>query len=96
MKYISIERPSPYDNVISFDIFEYNDELTLDRQIFSIDVIKEIPLEQFKDKVKASYRVMTYNLRLEKEDIDFNELKKLINQECFEIEDINFYISVTI
>ena len=37
MNYISIEKPSPYDNVISFDIFRYSDsdEVTLETQLFS-------------------------------------------------------------
>ena len=43
MNYISIEKPSPYDNVISFDIFKYSDEVTLETQLFSLDIIKVNP-----------------------------------------------------
>ena len=37
MNYISIEKPSPYDNVTSFDIFRYSDsdEVTLETQLLS-------------------------------------------------------------
>ena len=96
MNYISIEKPSPYDNVISFDIFNYSDEVTLETQLFSLDVIKVSPLEQFKDKIKPNYRVLVYDLHVEKQDIDFNEIAKIVNQECFEIESMDMFISITI
>ncbi|CBH20724.1 protein of unknown function [Acetoanaerobium sticklandii] len=96
MNYISIEKPSPYDNVISFDIFRYSDEVTLETQLFSLDVIKVNPLEQFKDKIKPSYRVLVYDLHVEKQNIDFNEITKIVNQECFEIESMDMFISITI
>lgn len=96
MNYISIEKPSPYDNVISFDIFSYSDEVTLETQLFSLDVIKVSPLEQFKDKIKPSYKVLVYDVHVEKQDIDFNEIAKIVNQECFEIESMDMFISITI
>ncbi|WP_417203176.1 hypothetical protein [Acetoanaerobium sticklandii] len=96
MNYISIEKPSPYDNVISFDIFRYSDEVTLETQLFSLDVIKVNPLEQFKDKIKPSYRVLVYDLHVEKQNIDFNEITKIVNQECFEIESMDMFISINI
>ncbi len=96
MNYISIEKPSPYDNVTSFDIFRYSDEVTLETQLFSLDIIKVSPLEQFKDKIKPSYKVLVYDVHVEKQDIDFNEIAKLVNQECFEIESMDMFISITI
>ena len=96
MNYISIEKPSPYDNVTSFDIFRYSDEVTLETQLFSLDIIKINPLEQFKEKIKPSYKVLVYDVHVEKQDIDFNEIAKKVNQECFEIESMDMFISVTI
>ena len=96
MNYISIEKPSPYDNVISFDIFSYSDEVTLETQLFSLDIIKINPLEQFKEKIKPSYKVLVYDVHVEKQDIDFNEIAKIVNQECFEIESMDIFISITI
>lgn len=96
MNYIIIEKPSPYDNVTSFDIFRYSDEVTLETQLFSLDIIKVSPLEQFKDKIKPSYKVLVYDVHVEKQDIDFNEIAKLVNQECFEIESMDMFISITI
>ena len=96
MNYISIEKPSPYDNVTSFDIFRYSDEVTLETQLFSLDIIKINPLEQFKEKIKPSYKVLVYDVHVEKQDIDFNEIAKIVNQECFEIESMDMFISITI
>ena len=96
MNYISIEKPSPYDNMISFDIFKYSDEVTLETQLFSLDIIKINPLEQFKEKIKPSYKVLVYDVHVEKQDIDFNEIAKIVNQECFEIESMDMFISITI
>ena len=96
MNYISIEKPSPYDNVISFDIFKYSDEVTLETQLFSLDIIKVNPLEQFKEKIKPSYKVLLYDVNVEKQDIDINEIAKIVNQECFEIESMDIFISITI
>ena len=96
MNYISIEKPSPYDNVISFDIFRYSDEVTLETQLFSLDIIKVNLLEQFKEKIKSSYKVLVYDVHVEKQDIDFNEIAKIVNQECFEIESMDIFISITI
>ena len=96
MNYISIEKPSPYDNVISFDIFRYSDEVTLETQLFSLDIIKINPLEKFKEKIKPSYKVLVYDVHVEKQDIDFNEIAKIVNQECFEIESMDMFISITI
>ena len=96
MNYISIEKPSPYDNVISFDIFKYSDEVTLETQLFSLDIIKINPFEQFKGKIKPSYKVLVYDVHVEKQDIDFNEIAKIVNQECFEIESMDMFISITI
>ena len=96
MNYISIEKPSPYDNVISFDIFKYSDEVTLETQLFSLDIIKVNLLEQFKEKIKSSYKVLVYDVHVEKQDIDFNEIAKIVNQECFEIESMDIFISITI
>ena len=96
MNYISIEKPSPYDNVISFDIFKYSDEVTLETQLFSQDIIKVNPLEKKKKKIKPSYKVLVYDVHVEKQDIDFNERAKIVNQECFEIESMDIFISITI
>ena len=96
MNYISIEKPSPYDNMISFDIFKYSDEVTLETQLFSLDIIKINPFEQFKEKIKPSYKVLVYDVHVEKQDIDFNEIAKIVNQECFEIESMDMFISITI
>ena len=96
MNYISIEKPSPYDNVISFDIFKYSDEVTLETQLFSLVLIKVNPIEKYKEKIKPSYKVLVYDVHVEKQDIDFNEIAKIVNQECFEIESMDIFISITI
>ena len=54
------------------------------------------PLEQFKEKIKPSYKVLVYDVHVEKQDIDFNEIAKIVNQECFEIESMDMFISITI
>ena len=96
MNYKKKKKPSPYDNVISFDIFKYSDEVTLETQLFSLDIIKVNPLEQFKEKIKPSYKVLVYDVHVEKQDIDLNEIAKIVNQECFEIESMDMFISITI
>ena len=55
-----------------------------------------INVMKIKDKIKPNYRVLVYDLHVEKQDIDFNEIAKIVNQECFEIESMDMFISITI
>ncbi len=96
MKYTFLEKPNIYESVLSFDVFNYSDELILETQLFSLDVVKLNPLGQFKDKESCGCKVLIYGLNIETEDIDFDEIVKIIRQECFEMESIDVFISVNI
>ena len=92
MKYSVIENPSLYDNVRYYSVFSYTDEIQLEEELFTLEIIELNVINSFKDEFTNRYLALIALKSLEKAKLDINELKSLIEEECYDIDIENVYI----
>ncbi len=86
MKYSVIENPSLYDNVRYYSVFSYTDEIQLEEELFTLEIIELNVINSFKDEFTNRYLALIALKSLEKAKLDINELKSLIEEECYDID----------
>ncbi len=92
MKYSGIENPSLYDNVRDYSIFNYSDEILLEEELFSIEIIEIKAIERLMHDFSSRYIAIISTKKLEINEIDLEGLKRFIEDECYDIDIENIKI----
>lgn len=101
IKILGIENPTPYENLKSFDVFSYTDEVDFKDSLGKLDVVLlRTSKDMFLKGIKHSFLVIFYPLEeIEDEEYFKEKIKDFIVEEFmeyldFEFRDIDIYINM--
>lgn len=102
-KISGIEKPVPYENLRSFDIFHYSDEVDMKDSLGELNIVllnpfKELLAKGIKNKIISVFRGRS---KIENQENFKEALKAFIIEELIEIsefdsKDIDLYIDINI
>lgn len=85
MKYLGIENPSFYDSLKNYSLFNYDDEVQLEEELFTVEIIELKINERFKEVCLINYLALISPRKLLKEEIDLEGLEKFILDEGYDL-----------